>query len=88
MIYDRSLLRSTVRGIVIIGPINQLVFKKQILSSYGGYELFLEGVPVPPGLPFEAFETPDIGLSILSKVIYIASGFLLSILISQRRQLA
>ena len=55
---------------------------------YGGYELFLEGI-MPHGgmLPFE-IETPDIGLAVLSMVIYLVVGFLLSIWISKRRQLA
>lgn len=61
-----------------------------IATVYGGYELFLEGV-MPPGsmgmLPFE-LETPDIGLSVLSMVIYLVVGFVLSIWITNRRQLA
>jgi len=61
-----------------------------IATVYGGYELFLEGV-VPHGgmgmTPFE-IETPDIGLSVLSMVIYLVVGFLLSIWITKRRQLA
>ena len=59
-----------------------------IATVYGGYELFLGGV-VPHGgmLPFE-IETPDIGLCALSMVIYLVVGFLLSIWISKRRQLA
>lgn len=59
-----------------------------IATVYGGYELFLEGV-VPQGsmLPFE-IESPDISLSVLSMVIYLVVGFLLSIWISQKRQLA
>ena len=59
-----------------------------IATVYGGYELFLEGV-VPRGdmLPFE-IKTPDIGLSTLSMVIYLVVGFVLSLWISGRRQLA
>ena len=62
-----------------------------IATVFGGYELFLEGI-VPPGgmggmLPFE-IRTPDIGLMILSMVIYLVAGFVLSVLISRRRQLA
>jgi len=58
-----------------------------IVTIYGGYELFLNGAFIPRDLPFGAFETPDINLSITSMLIYMASGFLLSILISYRRQL-
>jgi hypothetical protein len=62
-----------------------------IATVFGGYELFLEGI-VPPGgmggmLPFE-LRTPDINLMILSMVIYLVAGFVLSVLISRRRQLA
>ena len=59
-----------------------------IATVYGGYELFMEGF-MPHGgtmLPFE-LETPDIGLSSLSMVIYLVVGFVLSIWISGRRQL-
>jgi len=61
-----------------------------ISTVYGGYELLLAGLMPSEGmgmLPFE-FETPDIGLCALSMVIYLAVGFLLSIWISKRRQLA
>ncbi len=60
-----------------------------IATVYGGYELFMEGV-MPHGgamLPFE-LETPDIGLCALSMVIYLLVGFVLSLWISKRRQLA
>ncbi len=61
-----------------------------ISTVYGGYELFLEGI-MPPGgmgmLPFE-IETPDFGLIALGMTIYLVVGFVLSIWISQRRQLA
>ena len=61
-----------------------------IAIVYGGYELFLEGF-MPQGgigmLPIE-FETPDIGLCALSMVIYLVVGFLVSVWISKRRQLA
>jgi len=61
-----------------------------IATVYGGYELLMEGI-MPPGgmgmLPFE-IKTPDIGLCALSMVIYLVVGFVLSILISKRRQLA
>ena len=59
-----------------------------IATVYGGYEAFLGGV-VPHGgaLPFE-IENPDINLCILTMVIYMVVGFLLSIWISRRRQLA
>ena len=55
---------------------------------YGGLELFMEGL-VPHGgiLPFE-MEPLDIGLCALSMVIYLVVGFVLSIWISGRRQLA
>ncbi len=61
-----------------------------VSTVYGGYELFLEGI-MPPGgmgmLPFE-IETPDFGLIALGMVIYLVVGFVSSIWISQRRQLA
>jgi len=61
-----------------------------IATVYGGYELLMEGF-MPPGgmemLPFE-IKTPDIGLCALSMVIYLVVGFVLSIWISRRRQLA
>ncbi len=61
-----------------------------VATVYGGYEIYLEGF-MPPGamdmLPFE-IETPDIGLCALSMVIYMVVGFILSIWITERRQLA
>ncbi len=59
-----------------------------MIYVYGGYELLFGGI-MPQGgmLPFE-IETPDIGLAVLSMVIYMVVGFLLSIWISKRRQLA
>jgi len=60
-----------------------------IATVYGGYELFMQGfVPLEhiDSLPFE-FESPDIGLTALAMVIYMVVGFVLSILISRRRQL-
>ena len=61
-----------------------------IALVYSEIELLLEGF-MPQGgmgmLPFE-FETPDIGLCALGRVIYMVAGFVLSILISGRRQLA
>jgi len=61
-----------------------------IAMVYGGYELFMEGI-MPPGamgmMPFE-LETPDIGLCALSMVIYMVVGFVVSIWVSNRRQLA
>jgi len=61
-----------------------------IATVYGGYELFLglagdlpHGMDIPPGI----LKAPDINLMIISMVIYLAVGFLLSILISSRRQL-
>ncbi len=60
-----------------------------MMYVYGGLELLMEGI-VPHGgmgmVPFE-LETPDIGLCVLSMVIYMVVGFVLSIWISKRRQL-
>ena len=59
-----------------------------IATVYGGYELFMGGLGTNGGMmPFE-METPDIGLNVLSMVIYLVVGFLLSIWITKRRQLA
>ena len=59
-----------------------------IATVYGGYELFMGGFGGGgERIPFE-FETPDIGLSVLSMVIYLVVGFVSSIWISKRRQLA
>jgi len=59
-----------------------------ISTVYGGYEVFMGGLGGGGGMmPFE-LETPDIGLSVISMVGYLAVGFLLSIWISKRRQLA
>lgn len=59
-----------------------------IATVYGGYELFMGGFGGGgERMPFE-FETPDIGLSVLSMVIYLVVGFVSSIWISKRRQLA
>jgi ABC-type transport system involved in multi-copper enzyme maturation permease subunit len=63
-----------------------------VSTVYGGYELLLEGI-MPAGgmegMPFERFlKTPDIGLCALAMVIYLVVGFVLSLWISQRRQLA
>ncbi|MBA7561900.1 MAG: ABC transporter permease subunit [Dehalococcoidia bacterium] len=59
-----------------------------ISTVYGGYEVFMGGMGGGGGMmPFE-LETPDIGLSVISMVGYLAVGFLLSIWISKRRQLA
>jgi ABC-type transport system involved in multi-copper enzyme maturation permease subunit len=52
-------------------------------TIYGGYEAFMPG-GTPHGLP----EAPDIGLCILAMAIYLVVGFLLSIWIAKRRQLA
>ena len=59
-----------------------------VATVYGGYELFMGGI-VPHGgmLPFE-IETPDIGLCALAMVIYLVVGFVLSVWITRRRQLA
>lgn len=61
-----------------------------VFTVYGGYERLMGGVTPTAGmrvLPF-GLETPDIGLCILSMVIYLVVGFVLSIWISKRRQLA
>ncbi|MCX6011670.1 MAG: ABC transporter permease [Chloroflexi bacterium] len=58
-----------------------------IATIYGGYETFMEGLGGMGDMPFE-LETPAIGLSVLSMVGYLAVGFLLSLWISKRRQLA
>jgi len=58
-----------------------------IATVYGGYELFMEGVMPGGMLPFE-IETPDIGLTALSMAIYLVVGFVLSIWITKKRQLA
>jgi len=61
-----------------------------IALVYSDIELLMEGF-MPQGgmgmLPFE-FETPDIGLTALGMVIYLVVGFLMSVWISKRRQLA
>jgi ABC-2 type transport system permease protein len=61
-----------------------------VSTVYGGYELLMEGI-MPPGsmemMPFK-LETPDIGLCSLAMVIYMVVGFVLSIWITNRRQLA
>ena len=61
-----------------------------VAMVYGGVELLLGGIVPPDGMsmmPFE-LETPDIGLCALAMAIYMVAGFVLSILISGRRQLA
>lgn len=61
-----------------------------IAMVYGGLELLLEGIMPRGGMgmfPFE-LETPDIGLFALGMVIYLVVGFVLSLWISKRRQLA
>jgi ABC-2 type transport system permease protein len=60
-----------------------------IATVYGGYEIFLGGlIPLDhiDSLPFE-FENPDIELASLAMTIYLVIGFVLSLLISRRRQL-
>jgi ABC-2 type transport system permease protein len=61
-----------------------------VSTVYGGYELLMEGIMPPGGMQMMPFEikTPDIGLCALAMVIYLVVGFVLSIWISQRRQLA
>ena len=61
-----------------------------IATVYGGYELFMEGLPfdsMGDGFPFE-LKDPDIGLTTLSMSIYLVVGFIASVFISNRRQLA
>ena len=58
-----------------------------IATVYGGYETFMGGMGGMGDMPFE-FESPSIGLSVLSMVLYLGVGFLASIWITKRRQLA
>ena len=58
-----------------------------IATVYGGYEAFFGG-STPRRMPLGILEAPDIGLCVLSMVIYMVVGFLLSIWITKRRQLA
>ena len=59
-----------------------------VTTIYGGYEAFMGGFGGGGGMfPFE-FEDPSISLSILSMAGYLVLGFLLSLWISKRRQLA
>ncbi|UCB42017.1 MAG: ABC transporter permease [Dehalococcoidales bacterium] len=60
-----------------------------IATVYGGYELFLEGFPMAGmNIPSQWFKSPDISLMIVSMIIYLVVGFVLSVWISRRRQLA
>jgi len=60
-----------------------------IITIYGGYELLMGGSPPPGmGLPPGMFQPPDLNLSIIAMVSYMVVGFLVSIWISKRRQLA
>ena len=59
-----------------------------VTTIYGGYEAFMGGFGGGGAMfPFE-FENPSISLSILSMAGYLVLGFLLSLWISKRRQLA
>ncbi len=58
-----------------------------IATVYGGYEAFMGGFGGMGDMPFE-METPAIGLSVLSMSLYLAVGFVASLFISNRRQLA
>ena len=59
-----------------------------IATVYGGYEAFMGGLGGGGGMmPFE-LETPSVGLSVLSMVLYLGVGFSASIWITKRRQLA
>jgi len=59
-----------------------------VATVYGGYELFLGGGTLPHDMLPGVLKPPDIGLNILSMVIYMVVGFTLSVWISKRRQLA
>ncbi|MBA7614050.1 hypothetical protein ES703_21311 [subsurface metagenome] len=59
-----------------------------IATVYGGYEAFMGGMGGGGGMMPFSMETPDIGLSVISMVGYLVLGFLASIWISKRRQLA
>lgn len=59
-----------------------------VATVYGGYELFLGGGTLPHGMLSGVLKPPDISLSALSMVIYMVVGFVLSLWISKRRQLA
>ncbi len=58
-----------------------------VVTVYGGYEALLPG-GMPHGMSPGMFEAPDINLCILAMAIYLVVGFLLSIWITKRRQLA
>jgi ABC-2 type transport system permease protein len=61
-----------------------------ISTIYGGYETFLEGMGGGGNMgnmPFE-LRNPSIPLSVLSMGLYLAVGFVLSLWVSKRRQLA
>jgi ABC-2 type transport system permease protein len=55
---------------------------------YANTELLMEGFMPMGGMGMLSFKTPDIGLTTLAMVIYLVVGFVLSIWISGRRQLA
>ena len=58
-----------------------------IATIYGGYEAFMGGMGGMGNVPFE-FESPNIGLSVLSMSLYLVVCFVASLFISNRRQLA
>lgn len=58
-----------------------------IATVYGGYEAFMGGFGEMGDMPFE-FENPSIPLAVISMVGYLVLGFLLSLWLSKRRQLA
>jgi ABC-2 type transport system permease protein len=58
-----------------------------ISTIYGGYEAFMGGMGGMGDVPFE-FENPSVSLSALSMSLYLAVGFVASLFISNRRQLA
>jgi ABC-2 type transport system permease protein len=58
-----------------------------IATVYGGYEAFMGGFGGMGDMPFE-FENPSIPLAVLSMALYLAVGFVLSLWVTKRRQLA
>ena len=60
-----------------------------IATVYGGYELFMGGFSMEGmGIPSQWLQDPEIHLMVVSMVIYLVAGFVLSIWISGKRQLA
>lgn len=59
-----------------------------IATVYGGYEAFMGGFGGGGGMMTFELESPSVGLSVLSMVLYLGVGFVASIWITKRRQLA